>query len=135
MVDYKDIKVGNEIPSVTKIAYQRALDEVAFREDSSHKKEYAMSKGYTSALLSGYILCGYLSEFLVNFFGPNWLKGGEVSLSFNKAVHQGDKVTIRGTVVERTDEKNGTRVTVDFWMEKGDGTKVVDGNASGVLSA
>ena len=51
----KNIKIGSEIPSLTKVAYQRALDEVKFRDDSSHKDEYARSRGYDNALLSGYI--------------------------------------------------------------------------------
>ena len=134
MVAENNIKIGSEIPPLTKTAYQRALDIVDFRDDSSHKDEYARSKGYPGALLSGYILCGYISEFLVNFFGPGWLEGGEVSLSFIKSVHQNNQVTIRGNVVEKTQEKTGARVTIDLWMEKADGTKVVVGKASGVLA-
>ena len=81
----KNIKIGSEIPSLTKVAYQRALDEVKFRDDSSHKDEYARSRGYDNALLSGYILSGYISHFIVDYFGPRWLEDGEISISFIKA--------------------------------------------------
>jgi len=132
---YRDIKVGSQLLTLTKIAYQRALDEVAFLEDSSHRDEYTKSKGYAGALLSGYILCGYISHFLVNFFGLEWLQGGEVSLSFVKAVHQGDEVTIGGTVVEMIENNEGIRLNLDIWMEKNEGIKVIVGQANGILKA
>ena len=70
MVALKDVAVGMEVPPIKKVAYQKALDIGNFLPDSSHKDNYAQSKGYPSALLSGYILCGYINEFLVNSFGP-----------------------------------------------------------------
>ena len=60
----EDLKMSREIPSFTRIAYQRALDEFPFLDDSSHKDEYARKMGYPAALLSGYVLCGYLSSIL-----------------------------------------------------------------------
>jgi acyl dehydratase len=128
-----DIKIGDPVPALTKTAYQRALDTVAFREDSSHKNEYARSKGYKNALLSGYVTCGYINQFMVDFFGPQWLKGGEISLSFVRAVYQGEQITISGTVVGKTTGKDGTRVLIDFHVDKADGTTVITGNASGVM--
>ena len=122
------------VPPVIKEAYQRALDIADFKPGSSHLDDYAQSRGYSGALLSGYILCGYINEFMVNLFGEKWFTGGEVSLAFiNKGVRQHDKVTIKGTVVQKTDTADGTRVTIDFWMEKEDGIKVVVGQASGII--
>ena len=135
MVALKDITVGMEVPPVIKVAYQKALDVGNFREDSSHKDNYAQTKGYPSALLSGYILCGYISEFLVNFFGAGWLKGGEVSLAFVKAVHQNYEITIRGTVKEKRAVRGGAKVAIDFWIEGAGGTRHVVGEASGTIKA
>lgn len=117
MVSLKDIAVGVEVPPVKKVAYQKALDIGNFLPDSSHKDNYAQTKGYPSALLSGYILCGYINEFLVNFFGAGWLKGGDVSLAFVKAVHQNYEIAIRGTVKAKKAVRGGARVAIDFWIE------------------
>jgi len=130
----QDIQIGMPVPPVTKEAYQRALDIADFKPGSSHLDGYAQSRGYSGALLSGYILCGYINEFMVNFFGEKWFTGGEVSLAFiNKGVRQHDKVVIKGTVVRKTDTADGIRVTIDFWMEKEDGVKLVVGQASGQI--
>jgi hypothetical protein len=128
----EDLIIGQEIPSVTRIAYQRALDEFPFLDDSSHKDHYARSKGYPAALLSGYILCGYLSKYFEDFFGPAWFTGGEIELAFVKAVHQKQPVTIRASVAEKTKINEGTRLTLNFCIEQTDGTMNVKGRARGI---
>jgi len=130
----KDIKAGIEIPSVRKISYQRSLDENIFAADSIHNDGYTQNKGYAGALTSSYVLCGYMSEMLVNFFGPSWLQGGRISLTFiDGGVQQGDEITCRGIIVERIEEKPGVRLNLDIWMEKGEGVKVAVGKASGMI--
>ena len=130
----KNAQVGSEIPSVTKNSYQRSLDETAFAPDSIHDNQYTRSRGYAGALTSSYVLCGYMSEMLVNFFGPQWLQGGIISLTYiNGGVQQGDEITCRGVIVERIEEKTGIRLNLDIWMEKGQGIKVAVGKAGGVV--
>ena len=132
----KDAEVGSEIPAVRKISYQRSLDESVFAADSIHNDGYTRSKGYAGALTSSYVLCGYMSELLVNFFGAGWLKGGRISLTFiDGGVQQGDEITCRGVIVERVEEEDGVRLELDIWMEKGEGVKVAVGKASGVVKA
>jgi len=130
----KDLKIAREIAPQTRIAYQRALDEFPFLPDSSHKDDYARSKGYEAALLSGYVLCGYLSDYFENFFGPSWLTHGEIELAFIKAVHQKQRITIRASVAERKKQKNGTRAVLNFRIEQSDGTVNVKGWAKGIMS-
>jgi hypothetical protein len=130
----KDAQVGREIPPVRKRSYQRSLDENVFLPDSIHNNDYTRSKGYAGALTSSYVLCGYMSEMMVNFFGPGWLKGGRIALRFvDGGVQQGDEIICRGVIVERTEEGDGVRLNLDIWMEKGGGVKVAVGTASGVL--
>jgi len=130
----EDLKRAREIEPQTRIAYQRALDEFPFLPDSSHKDDYARAKGYSAALLSGYVLCGYLSDYFEDFFGSSWLTNGEIELAFIKAVHQKQQITIRAAVAERKKQKNGTRVVLNFRIEQSDGTVNVKGWASGIIN-
>ena len=132
----EDAKVGKEIPLVRKKSYQRSLDENVFVADSIHNNDYTRSKGYAGALTSSYVLCGYMSELLVNFFGPSWLKGGKIALTFiNGGVQQGDEIICRGVITERVEEESGIWLNLDIWMEKGEGVKVAVGKASGIIKA
>jgi hypothetical protein len=130
----KDAKAGMEIPPVRKKSYQRSLDELKFAADSIHNNDYTRGKGYAGALTSSYVLCGYMSELLVNFFGPSWLKGGQIALTFiNGGVQQGDEIICRGVITERVEEESGIRLNLDIWMEKGEGVRVAVGKACGII--
>jgi hypothetical protein len=134
VISDREAVVGMETPQVVKVAYQRALhDEYKFPSDSIHNFEYARSKGYAGPLVSGYVLCAYMSEMLVGFFGAQWLRGGEISLAFiNSGVQERDRVTCRG-LVGKSEEGEAMRLNLHVWMEKGQGVKVAVGQASGVL--
>jgi len=128
-------KGGIEIPPVVKTAYQQSLHEHEFLPDSSHNEEYAKNIGYPGRLVSGYVLCAYMSEMLVNFFGPGWLKGGKFSAMFiSPGVQEGDVLTCRGIVAYEVRESSRKRVNLAIWIEKIPWLKVVVGKASGVLS-
>ncbi len=136
VVSLNDFPVGSEIPSLTKVAYQSTLHTQVFLADSIHDAEYAKSHDYAGPLVSGYVLNEYMSEALVNFFGPGWLQGGMISLTFIRpGVQEGDKVTCRGTIAETVMEKGAVRLSLDIWIEKEPGIKVATGRASGILKS
>jgi hypothetical protein len=128
-----ELNPNNEIPPFTRIAYQRALDEFPFLADSSHKDDYARTKGYPAALLSGYVLCGYLSKYFEDFFGPAWFTGGEIELAFVKAVHQKQSITIRASISEKQEMNEGARLVLAFCIQQSDGLLNVKGKASGIF--
>ena len=130
---WEDLNPDTEIPSFTRIAFQRALDDFPFLDDSSHKDEYARTKGYPAALLSGYVLCGYLSKYFEDFFGPGWFSDGEIELAFVKAVHQKQPITIRASISEKIKSKEGTRLILAFCIQQADGMVNVKGQASGTI--
>jgi hypothetical protein len=129
------IEIGTEIPPLRKTAYQRTLAELRFSSDSIHNDEYTRGQGYAGALMSAYVLCGYMSELMVNFSGHDWMRNSEISLTFvNGGVQQGDEIICRGRISRRTECEDGSRIELEIWMEKGAAaTKVVVGRASGVL--
>ena len=66
-------KVGDSIGTTHKTVYQRSLVERQFSADSIHNNAYTKAAGYPGALVSAYVLAGYMSELLVDFFGESWL--------------------------------------------------------------
>jgi hypothetical protein len=128
------IKTGTEIPPLSKTAYQRALIESEFKPGSIHRDDFTRSKGYKGALVSGLVLTNYVAEMLLKFFGPEWMKGGKLTLTFSKpGVQLGDEIVCRGVIAEKVQEKGITHLTVNVWMEKDKGIKVVTGTAEGTL--
>jgi hypothetical protein len=124
-----------QIPLLHKRAYQRALDESNFSSNSIHNDAYTKQHGYAGALMSAYVLCGYMAELLVQFYGPSWLVGGSLCLHFiNGGVQQGDEITCGGSLRETALEAAGVRHELDIWMDKGEGKRVVVGRGSGTIA-
>ena len=135
-IDASEIRPGYQLPPVEKTVYQRALAERAFLEDSIHNDDYTKGQGYPGALVSAYVLAGYVSEPLVNLFGRSWFTTGEFAIRFIvHGVQQGDRVTIGGEVreIQQGDDGGPRRVLLDVWMEKEGGIRPVIGTASAVL--
>src|SRR5438874_13367672 len=76
------VAVGVEIAPTRKVVYQRALARQSFSDDSIHNDEYTRGKGYPGALVSAYVLAGYMSEPMVAFFGPSAFTTGRIDLTF-----------------------------------------------------
>ncbi len=133
-----DLQQGYQLPSIEKTIFQRALAERDFSKDSIHNDAYTKQQGYPGALVSAYILAGYMSEPMVSFFGSSWFTSGEMSLRFiGKGVQQGDRVSCGASVREVQAGGAGAapRVMLDVWMEKADGTRPVLGTASAILGS
>lgn len=130
-----EIVVGWEIPRLGKTIYQRALAENRFSADSIHNDDYTKQSGYPGALVSAYVLNGYMSEPMVKLFGAAWFTTGRLALTFiGKGVQQGDKVVIGGRITEIDAGADGRRVSLEVWMDKADGARAVVGRASAVLA-
>jgi hypothetical protein len=129
-------RVGDQLETCEKVVYQRALAEREFSAESIHNDEYTRRQGYPGALVSAYVLCGYLSEPLVRFFGASWFTSGEISLRFiGKGVQQHDHVRCGGTVREIVPggDHGHRRIVLDIWMEKANGVRPVVGTASATV--
>jgi hypothetical protein len=131
------IQPGYELPGLEKTIFQRALAERAFSADSIHNDDYTRQHGYPGALVSAYVLSGYMSEPMVRFFGASWFTSGEISLRFiGTGIQQGDRVTCGARVREvQADTGGQPRLVLDVWMQKADGTRPVLGTASASLRA
>jgi hypothetical protein len=130
------VRVGDELPPTRKKVYQRALAVREFSKDSIHNDDYTKQHGYPGALVSAYVLAGYVSELMVNFFGESWLTSGKYKLAFTgKGVQQGDAITCGAVVTGVDDLADGDQeVRLDLWIEKA-GVRPVLGQASAVLKA
>ena len=134
--DAEHARVGDQLETREKVVYQRALAERAFSAESIHNDDYTRRQGYPGALVSAYVLCGYMSEPLVRFFGASWFTSGEISLRFiGKGVQQHDLVRCGGIVREIAPDSDHQRrrVFLDIWMEKADGVRPVIGTASAIV--
>jgi hypothetical protein len=127
------IKIGDEIPSLTKIATMR---EWTGESSRIHEDSYAKKVGLRGAILGGSILYSYLVEMLYGYFGDIWFNHGEASVSFiGGGIIAGDRVIMKGVIKDKKPEDFGTRLFLDIWMDnETNGKKAVVGTASCLVS-
>ena len=124
----RTIRVGEEIPSLTKTAFM-PIDPEA--RNVIHTDDYAQRFGMRGALIGGSTLLSYVLEMLYNYFSQNWLYHGKINVSFiGGGAINGDVLTAHGLVTSAKQEEAGTRLNLDIWMANQMGTKIVVGEAS-----
>jgi acyl dehydratase len=104
-------------------------------KDSIHADPaLAESWGLGGAVAQGGHMVAFLNEAMLRRFGDGFLHGGDIAVSFVKAVRSGDTVTARIAPLEETSEGTGKRVHCDVWLENQVGDKVVVGTASALVA-
>jgi len=63
-------------------------------------------------------MTSHFHELLTKFAGPDWVKGGTISLRYTRPVLAGDRITYRGIVEKKVTEGDHTRPVLKIWSEK-----------------
>ncbi len=131
------IAVGQELPPLQKEPSQRRIDVYSgVRPRSIHTDPaWALAKGFRTTLAQGMMSTAYASEMMTRLLGPGFLKGGTLSMAFLKPVYAGDRLTVRGRVQATRPEGQGSRITVEIWIENQHGIQTAAGTATGLAPA
>jgi acyl dehydratase len=96
--------------------------------------EEARKLGFPDIVVQGMMPLCFVSEMMTQRFGAGWFSGGRMDVNLVNVLWQGEQVRARGAVKERVVTGHGLeRATLQVWVEKSDGTKVVVGSASAIV--
>jgi acyl dehydratase len=88
----------------------KASNTSSTSENLIHSDETARRYGFAGALVPGVTLYAYLTHPIVEAFGPAWLARGTAHVKLVKPVHDGEELTVTGTIGER--DASGVTATV-----------------------
>ena len=137
----RDTEIGAELePVVREFTFEKLQDfesiksmaygtSVNFHSDN----EAAATAGLREPIASAHMTISYMHTLLNKFFGPDWVKGGTLSLRFIRPIAVGDTVTYKGTVKEKTEEGDRVRLGLTVWTENQRGHQTAVGTASGLV--
>ena len=120
---------------VTKTATMEKMARYSGEGNFHSDDKAGQESGLGGAIVQGGQLVGYLNEMMVRMLGAGYITGGEIAVTFIKAVRPGDTVTAHATRQESPAEGDGTRVAFDVWLENQHGEKCTVGTASGLIGA
>lgn len=102
--------------------------------ESFHTHDHLAQKiGLKVAAPQGLMAYGYLSQIATEFFGPDWVQGGELNVSFTNLLSRDDVLSVSGIVARIAPENGRQRVELDIWVENERGDKVAVGQAIGFI--
>lgn len=92
--------------------------------------EEAKRLGFPNIVVQGMMSTCFVHQVMQDAFGMGWVEGGKASLKLTNVLWVDESVTAGARVREELNEGTRTRVHCEVWVEKGDGTRVVVGEAS-----
>ena len=93
-------------------------------------REMARALGFPDVVVQGMMSICFISELMTRDFGTGWFCGGKLDVNLVNVLWAEERLTTHGKVREVMPEGRQSRVVVDVWCEKADGTKTVVGSAS-----
>jgi acyl dehydratase len=92
-------------------------------------RESARAFGFPDIVVQGMLPICLVSELLTHEFAEGWLAGGTMDVRLVNVLWANETVLARAEESGESMEGGRRRVTMDVWVEKEDGTKVIVGQA------
>jgi 3-hydroxybutyryl-CoA dehydratase len=130
-----ELAVGQALPPLAKDVSQRRIDVYSgVKPHSIHSDEaWARQKGFRACLAQGMMSTAYVAQLMVKLLGPDFARGGTMSMAFVKPVYAGDRLTVHGIIKDKQPDQGATRVVVEVWVENQHGEKTAVGHATGLV--
>ena len=97
-----DLNVGTSLPELKRRVTQERINLYASATGDFNpihiNPEFASKTPLGSTVAHGMLILAYLSEFLTEGFGQDWLSSGNISARFKGPAYPGDTIMIRGKV-------------------------------------
>jgi acyl dehydratase len=122
---------GEALPAITRVVDIAMCEAFSGPVRSYHTdREMARALGFPDIVVQGMLSICFVSELMTHAFGIGWFCGGQLAVSLVNVLWAGETLHTCGRVRAEQPEGRRTRVLVDVWCEKPDGTKSVVGSAS-----
>lgn len=129
---------GTPVVPLVKTAHQDQMSVFSGCNNQWHNihTEIAVAKkaGFPDTLAQGMQTSCWTSQMLCDFFGPDWLTSGWLKMIYLQPVFRGDTITCRAVVKGSEKTEGGTRLNLEVWVEKSDGTVTSVGWASALMT-
>lgn len=93
-------------------------------------RDEARKLGFPDVVVQGMMSICFISELMTREYGAAWFSGGRLAVNLVNVLWGGESVLVRGRVREKVPEGERTRIHLDVWCEKPDGTRTLVGTAS-----
>jgi acyl dehydratase len=124
-------KGGRRLGPLAKRVDERMCRLFSGPGDNYHTdREAARALGFPDIVVQGMLPICLAAELLTHAYGLGFLAGGKMDVRLVNVLWANEEVRACAETVDESQEAGRTRVHLDVWVEKADGTKVIVGQAS-----
>lgn len=125
----KDTRVGEELPTVTRVIRQPVLRSRTWggRNAIHWDPELARRRGFPGPIATGQLLTAYLQEMCVAFFGVHFFRRAVFECRYARPAFLDDVITTCGVITDRREEGDGVWLTADVWCQNQRGEQITRG--------
>lgn len=124
---------GEALPPLTRTVTLAMCEAFSGPTKNYHTdREMAQALGFPDVVVQGMMSICFISDLMTRHFGSAWYCGGKLDVRLVNVLWGGEELRVCGKITEHAREGERTRIHVDVWCEKTDGTKTVVGTASAV---
>ncbi|MFN2426548.1 MAG: MaoC family dehydratase [Candidatus Binatia bacterium] len=122
---------GHPLAPLTKKVTEEVCMAFSGPTENYHtNRDAARALGFPDIVVQGMLPICVISELLTRNYGHGFLAGGKMDVRLVNVLWADEVVTAHAEENSEVPEAGRTRVHLDVWVEKSDGTKVVVGTAS-----
>ncbi|MBN1368123.1 MAG: MaoC family dehydratase N-terminal domain-containing protein [Dehalococcoidales bacterium] len=113
-----DLLIGMPLKELKKLIKQDSINmyaEVSGDKNPIHlDPEFGKKMQLGGTIAHGMIILAYVSEFMLNNFGPDWLTTGEMNIRFKEPARPGDNIIISGKLTNIDKDADQAKITCDM---------------------
>lgn len=116
--DLKTIDKGTRLTELKRTVTQERINAYASASGDYNplhiNPEFAAKTELGGTVAHGMLILAYLSEFMTENFGADWINSGSLSARFKGAAYPGDTITVTGEVTGIENENDYTLIECDI---------------------
>ena len=110
----RDLNIGANLPELKRRVTQEHINLYASASGDFNPihidPEFAKKTSLGGTVAHGMLVMAYLSEFMTESFGQDWLKSGKLSARFKGAAYPEEMITVSGTVTGMKKENDAVMI-------------------------
>ena len=117
MIDFASLHVGDTLPVLSKPPISRTTLALFAGASNDHNPihidiDFAKKAGMDDVFAHGMLSMAYLGQMLTNWVPQTAIR--KYGVRFGAITHLGDKITCKGTVIEKFEEDSETRLRLEL---------------------
>ena len=113
-VNLSELKTGTKLSELQRVVKQDRINAYADASGDHNPihidPEFAAKTQLGGTVAHGMLILAWLSEFMTENFGEDWVATGSLNARFKAAAYPGDTITVSGEVIKTEQESDGILV-------------------------